>query len=33
MAFDELMQRQGLVWGAAPFERVASEIAVLGTRS
>jgi ubiquinone/menaquinone biosynthesis C-methylase UbiE len=27
MAFEELKQRQSVVWGAAPFERVAAEIA------
>lgn len=29
MAFEELKQRQAQVWGSAPFERVAEDIAVL----
>jgi SAM-dependent methyltransferase len=27
MAFDELKQRQSVVWGSAPFERIAGELA------
>ena len=29
MAFDELKERQAQIWGSAPFERVAEDIAVL----
>ncbi|HSB39874.1 MAG TPA: class I SAM-dependent methyltransferase [Gaiellaceae bacterium] len=29
MAFDELKERQAQIWGSAPFERVAADIAVL----
>jgi 2-polyprenyl-3-methyl-5-hydroxy-6-metoxy-1,4-benzoquinol methylase len=29
MAFEELKQRQGVMWGSAPFEEIAQQIAVM----
>ena len=29
MAFEELKQRQGVVWGSAPFEKIADQISVM----